>query len=154
MIIGSIANFAECAAAVPVLARFVRHLGRASLDGVEDGTYALGDGIRAIVQGYATKEPGAARLEAHRRFADLQFIASGVERMGYAPIGRAGSPVAPYDAGKDIVFLDGAFEALTFRAGDFAVFLPQDAHAPGIMAGPAPSGVRKVVVKIPVELLG
>ena len=152
MFIDTISNFASCAAAMPALARFIRYIGSACLDGVSDGTYELGDGVRAIVQSYETKAPEEARLEAHRRFADLQYIASGEERIGFALLGRAGAPLAPFDAAKDIVFLDGAYETLTLRAGDFAVFFPHDAHAPGIRAGAEPAHVRKVVVKIPVEL--
>ncbi len=138
---------------IPRLRDLAGYLDKANLDGIPDGTYDLGDGVRAIVQSYEAKQPETAHLEAHRRFIDLQYIAAGEEKIGYAPIERAGSPVAPFDETKDIVFLDGAYETLTLRAGDFAIFLPSDAHAPGIRAGAEPMCVRKVVVKIPVELI-
>lgn len=152
MIVDSLTNASCYEAAHPRLREVFAYLARTDFSGLPDGSCQIGGGpCRAILQSYASKAPQEARLEAHRRFADVQFIVSGEEKIGYAPIGRAGAPVAPYDDARDIVFLDGGFEAVTLRAGDFALLLPQDAHAPGIRTGDAPAQVRKVVVKIPVE---
>ena len=155
MIFDSISNSRSYEQALPELAAAFRYLAETDFSATADGTYPLGgDGFRAIVQSYESKAPEAARLEAHRRFIDVQYIVSGEERIGCAPLARAGAPLAPFDDAKDIVFLDGAFEPVTLRAGDFALFFPQDAHAPGIRAGGSPAHVRKVVIKIPVHFQG
>ena len=152
MIVDSLARAACYEAALPRLREVFAYLARTDFSGLPDGVFQIGEGTcRAIVQGYSTKEPQDARLEAHRRFIDVQYIVSGEEKIGYAPLDRAGAPFEPYDDSRDIVFLDGDFEAVTLRAGDFALLLPHDAHAPGIRAGAVPSQVRKVVVKMPVE---
>ena len=47
----------------------------------------------------------------------------------------------------DIWFYHGPVTGIKMEKGSFAVFFPQDAHAPGIATGdPAP--VKKVVVKV------
>lgn len=52
---------------------------------------------------------------------------------------------APYNAEKDITFFEGLAETyITVKPGMFAIFFPQDGHAPGI----SPDGVKKVIVKV------
>ena len=91
-----------------------------------------------------TKEE--ARLETHNDFIDIQIPLSGVEVMGYMP--RTDLPEAAYNAEKDITFYEGlATDYLTVKPGMFAIFFPEDAHAPGV----TPDGVRKVIVKVRVK---
>ena len=48
----------------------------------------------------------------------------------------------------DITFYEGlATDYLTVKPGMFAIFFPEDAHAPGV----TPDGVRKVIVKVRVK---
>ena len=52
---------------------------------------------------------------------------------------------APYYAEKDITFIEGLAETyVAVKPGMFAIFFPQDGHAPGI----TPDGVKKVIVKV------
>ena len=68
---------------------------------------------------------------------------SGVETMGYTP--RTDLPEEEYNAEKDITFYKGfAKDNLTITPGMFAIFFPQDGHAPGV----TPDGVKKVIVKV------
>lgn len=69
------------------------------------------------------------RYEAHRNFIDVQFILSGGELFGCENVERLSS-VVPYDAQKDIEFLDGEHELFKLRAGDFCIVYPHDAHLP------------------------
>jgi YhcH/YjgK/YiaL family protein len=88
---------------------------------------------------------GYEQWEARRRYIDLQSLASGTERIGYAPLGRL--EPRPYDDAKDMLRLSGPGEFLTLGPGDFMLLWPGDAHMPGI-AVDEPSPVKKVVVKI------
>ena len=65
--------------------------------------------------------------------------------MGYTA-GKDCVPAnAPYNAEKDITFFEGLAETyITVKPGMFAIFFPQDGHAPGI----SPDGVKKVIVKV------
>jgi YhcH/YjgK/YiaL family protein len=106
-----------------------------------------------VVQRYRPKPPAEARWEAHRQYIDVQFLAGGVERIGYAPLGEALSVVQAYDAQKDVVFFAAAGDFVTVPAGSFAIFWPTDVHAPCLAgeASPATVEVCKVVVKCRVE---
>jgi YhcH/YjgK/YiaL family protein len=114
-----------------------------------DGRHAIdGDDVFALVSTYHTGPATEKRFETHRVYLDLQYVASGSERILHAP--AAGLAVeTPYDAAKDIAFYaePGASSSLLLRAGDLAVFHPADAHKPGCMAG-GRDEVRKVVVKV------
>jgi biofilm protein TabA len=112
------------------------------------GRYELAGGAYVLVQEYDTKPLAGASFEAHRRFIDIQYIASGDELIYYANLDslQAGA----YQPDKDYLALDGSGSPLAVQAGDFAIFYPQDAHLPSRETPAGPRPVRKVVVKIPV----
>jgi YhcH/YjgK/YiaL family protein len=130
----------------PGIANGLRFLAETDLAGLAPGRHQL-DGARlyALVSDYPPKPLAEGRWEAHRRYVDLQYVVSGVERIGVAPIDRL-TP-GDYDADRDMQWLDGAGDYLTVGAGQFVILWPGDAHMPGIAAG-VPGPVRKVVVKI------
>lgn len=127
----------------------LRHLQGTDFSRAEPGKYEIGGGCFAIVQDYATAPREEKRWEAHRDYIDVQFIASGVELMGYADIDSL-RVIEDYDASKDAAFLEGNGSFLTARAGTFVILFPHDAHMPGV-AVDGPSPVRKVVVKAPAD---
>ncbi|MFA9476878.1 YhcH/YjgK/YiaL family protein [Phycisphaerales bacterium AB-hyl4] len=116
----------------------------------DEGRYDLdGDRVFALVQSYTTKPVEQSVWEAHRKYADVQFIVAGRERMGYAPLTTMTESQA-YDAEKDVALYTGEGTLLPFAAGAFAVFMPQDVHMPCVFDGEA-GKVRKVVVKVQVD---
>ena len=117
--------------------------------GIKPGKYAIeGSDIYASVSDYLTKPQDHGSYEAHRKYIDIQYMASGVEKMLFSDI-AAMKESAVYDEGKDICFYEGAAGGkITVPAGVFAVFMPQDVHMPSVMTGEAPEHVRKVVVKV------
>jgi len=131
------------------LSRALEFVQQPGLAALAEGRYELdGADVYALVQHYATKAPGQGRWEAHRRYADLQLVVSGRERIGVAPLDRfAGSG---YDTGKDVEFLEGQGDSLVLTAGEFVVLWPGEVHMPQ-MAVDAPESVTKVVVKIRID---
>lgn len=106
-----------------------------------------GDALFALVQEYQSKPASEGFWEAHRRYIDLQYIVSGCERIGWAPLSRMES--MSHDAARDLSLLKGDGESMSLQAGDFMLLWPEDAHMPGLQVdGAAP--VRKVVFKIAV----
>jgi biofilm protein TabA len=90
---------------------------------------------------------GNARLEAHRKYIDIQFVVSGEEVIGWEDLKTARARALGYDAGKDIEFYAGAPRLwIPVPPGTFAIFFPEDAHAPLAGAGP----VHKIVMKVAV----
>jgi YhcH/YjgK/YiaL family protein len=107
-----------------------------------------GDRLFAMVQDYDTKPRDKCRWEAHRRYHDVQFVARGVEQIGWTNLANVKVAEA-YDEAKDVGFFDGEGDLVTVRTGTFTIFTPQDVHAPGA-ALHGPVGVRKIVVKVAV----
>lgn len=89
------------------------------------------------------KTAGEALLETHNRMIDIQ-IPLETETFGYTP--RQNLPDAPYNADNDMTLYDGVAELyFTLQPGQFAIFFPQDGHAPAISPQPT---LRKIIVKI------
>ena len=91
------------------------------------------------------KEKENAKLETHKDYIDIQIPLSGTEIMGYTAAQDCLPVDAPYNAEKDITFFEGlAEDYIAVKPGMFAIFFPQDGHAPGI----TPDGVKKIIVKV------
>jgi biofilm protein TabA len=88
-----------------------------------------------------------ARLEAHRRYIDIQFTIDGDEEIGWKPLADCALTSIAYDQAKDVMFFrDRPDSWLSLPAGRFAIFFPDDAHAP--LAGRGT--LKKAIVKIAV----
>jgi YhcH/YjgK/YiaL family protein len=125
----------------------LEYLRKTDFSRIAPGRYEIdGANVYALVQEYLTKPKEQGRLEAHRRYVDVQYVVEGVERMGYASL--EGLKVSQaYDEAKDCLFLEGDADFFLAPAGTFAIYGPQDAHMPGI-AIERPERVKKVVVKV------
>lgn len=150
MILSDLEHLERQAFLTPGLEKALEFLRRPDACGLPDGRYEIdGERVFAIVQRYETIAPAAPKFEAHRKYIDVQFIASGSEVIGWAPLERLAVTEA-YDGEKDICFgavPDGGWTPLRLEAGQLAVLYPEDAHAPRLAAG-APAPVAKIVVKV------
>ena len=109
-----------------------------------------GPSLFVNVDQYTTRDEADSRFEAHRKYADIQYVVSGEERIGLTPL-RLTTVTVPYDSGNDISFLaadEGTF--LSAEPGRFFVFFPGDAHRPGVKNRER-SQVRKIVVKVSLD---
>ncbi|MEI7902584.1 MAG: YhcH/YjgK/YiaL family protein [bacterium] len=107
-----------------------------------------GSQLFALTQEYETKPIREGKLEAHKKYIDIQFIVSGEELTGYAPLKNQRAS-HPFDTERDIGFYEGEAWFTLLRKGMFAIFFPQDAHLPGRCAK-EPAPVKKIVMKIAV----
>lgn len=147
MIIDCLEHAASYEGLGPRVAAGLRFLRATDLAGLKPGRHELdGAALYAMVSEYRTQPAGQGQWEAHRRYLDLQCLASGEEQMGYAPLTSL-TVAQAYDPERDCLFLEGRGEYFIVRPGMFVVFLPQDAHLPGLAAR-APGTVKKVVVKV------
>lgn len=133
---------------LPGLNRAFTWLEETDLQNIKPGRYPIeGDFVYALVSDYETKTGDLeGRWEAHEVYADLQYVVKGSELVGYAPL-REMMVVKEYDETNDYALFDGPGEFIHFAEGMFAIFMPDDAHMPGI-AFDEPESVRKVVIKI------
>ncbi len=156
MIIGTINDERAMKATFPAaIVRALEFLRKSDFSTMEDGRYEIdGDRMYATVSRYLTKPAEECRPEAHRRYADVQYLAKGQELIGWCAFTPDLKAEAPYDEAKDIIF----YEKLTpesnllLSEGSFAVLMPKDIHRP-CTAVEGPEEVLKVVVKISIELL-
>ena len=103
-----------------------------------------GDFVYATMFQVDTLPPDDCKLEAHRDYADIQYIAKGTEALGYVLDGPA-LPRGDYQP--DIQLFQAPWDAITIRPGTFYIVWPQDLHAPRVAIG-TPAPVTRLVVKV------
>jgi biofilm protein TabA len=149
MIIETLAHASRLAGLHAGFGAAFEFLTTADLARLEPGRHDLdGDRLFVLINHAAGRGEDAARLEAHRRYIDIQFTIDGDELIGWMPVPRCTAPVGAFDEGKDIIFFDD--RPSTFVAvppGSFTIFYPHDAHAP--LAGSG--AIKKAVVKVAVD---
>ena len=147
MIVDKLENLEKYVALNPLFAQAVEYLKSADLNGLEAGTKLelKGKDLRVNVSQTKPKTKEQAKLETHRDFIDIQIPLSGTEIMGYTP--AVDLPHAEYNAEKDITLYEEGRLAESYvivKPGMFAIFFPEDGHAPGV----TDTGVKKVIVKV------
>jgi YhcH/YjgK/YiaL family protein len=152
MIVSDLDHFDHQIAVTPGLQKAFAFLRSSNIHSLPDGRVEIdGDRVFALVQRYETMMTDAPKFECHRKYIDVQFIVSGEEVIGWAPLSRMTITEA-YDAGKDICFgtvATGKWTLVYLQAGELAVLWPEDGHAPKV-AGGVSSPVMKLVVKVAV----
>ncbi len=96
------------------------------------------------LQEYETKP--SQKLEAHKKYIDIQVLAIGEEYMGYTNIDNT-TVSEEYNPEKDVEFLKGSVDKLKADNKTFLIFYPQDAHMPAL-AIDSPKHVKKAIFKI------
>ncbi len=125
----------------------LNYIAKKKFSTMEVGKYELdGDKLFAIVNDYKTKSIEGAESEVHEQYIDVQFIVSGEESIGYAPLNNQ-KPTVEYNADSDVAFYNEKVSLVNMKTGMFAIFYPTDIHMPGIVTDKSVD-VRKVVVKI------
>lgn len=124
------------------------YLREANLETLTPGRHEI-DGDRLfVIVGRDQGKGRDARLEAHRRYIDIQYVISGHEEMGWLPIDQCGLVLEAHNNERDFaLFGDPPVSWFTVPPGSFTVFFPHDAHAP--LAGTGT--IRKAVVKVAVS---
>ncbi len=102
----------------------------------------------------AMTEPTELRLsEIHKEYIDIQIILEGEETIGYSNH-ITDEALALTALQNDVMFFEHVEheQFVHLKAGDFAVFYPDQAHRP-LCATNQPLQVRKAIVKVPVSAL-
>ena len=147
-VIGKIAESEKYLHLNPLFEKAFAFLKRRDLAGLPPGKHGIdGDRCWANVIDATLKPREACKLEAHRRFIDIQAPVTGPEIIGIAEMDAAARAL-PFDDENDVVLYEGASEPVTLEPGDFAIFMPSGAHAPCGRAPGGPEKIRKVVVKV------
>lgn len=148
MILDSLDNAGRYAALHTGFAGAFAFLAQNDLDTLEEGKHEIdGDRIFALVMQAAGKPKHESVLETHRKYIDIQIPVDGADVIGWSPLAACRNGQG-FEAEKDIEFFDDEVQSwITVPARNFAIFFPEDAHAPGAFEG----GIRKIVIKVAQE---
>lgn len=110
----------------------------------------LGDSYANVLD-YTTKPFETIKMEAHRKYVDLQCVISGEEKLLKQDI-LGVDPITEYNAEKDCVFYAPKnFDCAILNESTFAILYPNDLHQ--CVAVDNPINIRKIVFKIPLSLI-
>ena len=125
----------------------LRYISKTDFTKLENGTYdVVKDEIFAIVNRFETVDAKTEKPEVHRKYIDVQYVFEGEEMLGFATR-KAQAIFKEYDAEEDFELYDAELDYVKFEKGMFAIFFPDDLHAPSVHLDKATSA-SKVVVKI------
>ena len=79
---------------------------------------------------YDTKDKKECSFETHATEADIHFVVSGCEKIGYAPVDSL--KVVGENKEKDMIYLEGEGTDIPLLPQEFMITFPDDAHMPCI----------------------
>ena len=133
MVIDTLDNLYHYEVLNPLFKEVADFLKSSDFNEMEDGKYVIKEGALFLNLTIAKgTTPDKALMETHNEMIDIQIPISSTETFGYSP--RCDLPETVYDTEKDITKYPGvlAQSYITCRPGMFAIFFPQDGHAPCI----------------------
>jgi len=149
MILSALSQSPRYAALHPLFPRAFDYIRNTDLFALAPGRYNIvRDDLIAIVEQVSAKTKEMAKLEAHRKYIDIQLVLEGDETMGWKPLADCHNPVSEHSMEKDIRFFhDAPASWIAVPPDHFCIFFPEDAHAPLVGKGQ----VRKVIFKVAVN---
>lgn len=112
------------------------------------GNYEICEGVTASIADRVAIPQGQRRMEGHMKYADIQYLLRGEERIGFTSLKGAKIDEA-YDEKRDVAFYQAQdIKILKLKPGDFMILFPQDLHMPQIGEN---NKIRKIVVKVLLE---
>ena len=147
MIVDTIKNASKYFGAHQLFSKAFEYINQNDLANVADGKSDISDGLKAIISNAPgkTKEASLAKFECHNKNIDIQLCIHGVETFGWKPREKCVTPNGDYNDEKDVQFYNDAPDTFfQLTDGQFAIFFPEDVHAP--MIGDAE--IKKLVIKV------
>ncbi|MBP2625691.1 MAG: hypothetical protein H6Q68_402 [Firmicutes bacterium] len=158
MIVGQLLNIKNELVLYPSgLQKGLKFLLETDLSALALGRHEIQDSkIYAMVAEYETQPKEQRRLEAHKKYLDIQYICSGEEMIGSGSLATVSEIDEDCLEARDVIFYKGVAAETEFilSHGMFAVYFPWDVHRPNCSNGEKAGKVRKVVVKIAMDALG
>jgi len=147
MIIDTLANASKYFSLHPSFAKAFDYINQNNVATLADGIYETPEGLKVIVNtGMGkTAESSLAKFECHDKNIDIQLCVKGLETMAWKPREKCLTPNGEYNPDKDVRFFSDVPDmSFQLTDGQFAVFFPEDVHAPMIGDGE----IKKVVIKV------
>lgn len=147
MIVDSLKNASKYFSVHPLFEKAFEYIQQTDLANAADGKADISEGLKSIISKAPgkTREASLAKFECHDKHIDIQLCINGIETIGWKPREKCVTPNGDYNAEKDVRFFSDApdtFFELTNQ--QFAIFFPEDVHAPMIGEGE----IKKLVIKV------
>ena len=145
MVIDTLENLEKYVSLNPLFKDVVDFIKSNDLNALETGKHEIkGSDLFVNIQNAKGKSKEKAVLETHKKMIDIQIPLSSAETYGYTPL--CCLPETEYNEAKDITKYEGAADTyVTCKPGEFAIFFPQDGHAPCITDV---EEIRKAIFKV------
>ncbi len=145
MVIDTLENLDKYVSLNPLFKNVLDFIKSNDLNSLEIGKHEIkGSDLFVNVQVAKGKTKEVAVLETHKKMIDIQIPLSAEETYGYTPL--CDLPDAEYNNEKDITKYEGMADTyVTCKPGEFAIFFPQDGHAPCIAGVPE---IKKAIFKV------
>jgi len=117
------------------------------LENLEIGTVEVADGVKVITSDKpgVTTDVAYGKFECHNKNIDIQLCIRGNETIAWKPRGDCKEPKGEFNEEKDVIFYaDAPDMSFDLKGGQFAIFYPEDVHAPMI----GTDMIKKLVVKV------
>jgi biofilm protein TabA len=150
MIIDTLQNASKYFSVHPFFEKAFQYINTIDLQKQEDGKVEIAEGLKAIFSNATgkTKEVSLQKFECHNANIDIQLCISGVETIGWKPREKCQTPNGEFNTEKDVQFFSDAPDMyFKLTNNQFAIFFPEDVHAPMIGEGE----IKKLVIKVRIE---
>lgn len=149
MILDTLNNLKKYATLNPLFPKAIEFIMNSNLKELPLGrNEIMGNEIFANVMEVEPHVKEEIPVETHQKYIDIQIPISGDEIMGHISLDAL--PTGEYDKEKDVTLYPLGIEASDYfnvKSNMFAIFFPQDGHAPAITS----VKLKKVIVKIAVK---
>lgn len=145
MIIDKISNIEKYNEISDEVKEFIKNLSK----DIDLGKHVISETVYANVEEYVPKTHDKCFFEAHKKYADIQILLSGIERIDFVDENKLVIK-DEYDEKRDIMFFENTIEEdcrLKLDGSNFALIFPNEAHRPQMRLD-SKKPVKKVVVKI------
>lgn len=147
MIIDTINNSSKYLGLHPLFSKAFDFINQNDVANLPDGVLEITEGLKVIVNtaNGKTAEASLAKFECHDKNIDIQVCVKGLETIAWKPREKCFTPNGEYNPEKDVRFFNDAPD-MSFQLTDsqFAIFYPEDVHAPMIGEGE----IKKLVFKV------
>ena len=147
MIIDTINNSSKYLGLHPLFSKAFDFINQNDVANLPDGVLEITEGLKVIVNtaNGKTAEASLAKFECHDKNIDIQVCVKGLETIAWKPREKCFTPNGEYNPEKDVRFFNDAPDmSFQLTDGQFAIFYPEDVHAPMIGEGE----IKKLVFKV------
>ena len=147
MIVDTITNAHKYFSVHPLFKKAFEFINATDLANEPDGKSEISEGLKAVFSNKSgvAADDSVSKFECHNNHIDIQLCIKGVETIGWKPREKCVTENGGYNPDKDVqLYNEQPDMFFNITNGQFAIFFPEDVHAPMIGEGE----IKKLVIKV------